>query len=327
MAPSRTALMSSLKHYSPEFVRAAYYQYSKWRSWVTSANNEFLRFAPGHFYSPLPDLKAVRAGSDRIFDQSVHEIPGVELNEEKQLELAGGFAEHYAEMPFSRHRVNDSRYYLDNRYYSYGDGITLYSILRVMAPQRVVEVGSGFSSAALLEVNERFFGGAIELTFIEPYPDRLRRLLRDTDAGRCTLLEQPVQQVPTEIFGTLRRGDILLIDSSHVAKIDSDVLHLLFRILPMLEDGVIVHFHDILWPFEYPANWLTEGRAWNEAYVLRAFLQYNRSFEIMYFNSFMAAKHTDLLARTMPLTLQRPSVPTTPGNSSLWLRKTGADTR
>lgn len=321
MAVRRAALTSSLKRNSPEFVRTVYYKYSKWRSWVGAANNEFLRFAPGHFYSPLPDMRALRANSQRIFDQSVGDVPGVQLNEPAQLELAERFAAYYDEMPFPERRVDDCRYHLDNRYYSYGDGITLYSMLRHIRPARVIEVGSGFSSAALLEVNERFFDGALELTFIEPYPDRLRSLLRDTDVQRCTILQKPVQEVPTETFGALQAGDILLIDSSHVAKIDSDVLHLLFRILPVLREGVIVHFHDILWPFEYPDSWLAEGRAWNEAYVLRAFLQYNPAFEIMYFNSFMATKHAEALRRTIPLALRRPSIPTTPGNSSLWLKK------
>jgi predicted O-methyltransferase YrrM len=322
----RTALTSSLKHNSPEFVRTAYYKYSKWRSWVASANNEFLRFAPGHFYSPLPDLKSVRVSSARIFDLSVSEVPGVQLNEAGQLHLAESLAKYYDEMPFPEQRVDDSRYHLDNRYYSYGDGITLYSVLRAVKPVRVIEVGSGFSSAAMLEVNEQFFDGQMDLTFIEPYPDRLNSLLRANDNRNCTILRQPVQDVPTEAFQALERNDILLIDSSHVAKIDSDVVHLLFRILPVLNDGVIVHFHDILWPFEYPESWLEEGRAWNEAYLLRAFLQYNQSFEICYFNAFMAAKHADLLSKTMPLVLRRPSVPTTPGNSSLWLRRIGPAT-
>lgn len=317
----RTALTTALKRHSPEFARTAYYKYSKWRSWVASANNEFLRFAPGHFYSPLPDMKALKANAPRIFDQSVDDVPGVALNEASQLELVERFAAYYDEMPFPEHRTEDCRYHLDNRYYSYGDGITLYSMLRSIRPERIIEVGSGFSSAALLEINDRFFDGGVDLTFIEPYPDRLHSLLRDTDAQRCTILQSPVQEVPAATFSALQPGDILLIDSSHVAKIDSDVVHLLFRILPVLGDGVIVHFHDILWPFEYPGSWLAEGRAWNEAYVLRAFLQYNRAFEIRYFNSFMAAKHADVLRRTIPLALRRPSVPTTPGNSSLWLTK------
>ncbi|MGH3851994.1 MAG: class I SAM-dependent methyltransferase [Pseudonocardiaceae bacterium] len=315
------SLARSLERHSPEFLRTAYHKYAKWRSWLASANNEFLRFPPGNFYSPLPDLTALRGHSARIFNSSVDDVQGVQLNEVAQLELVERFAAHYDEMPFPHRRARDSRYYLDNRWYSYGDGITLYSMLRVHQPKRIIEVGSGYSSAALLEINDRFFDGNINLTFIEPHPNRLRELLHDEDVHRCTILVKPVQDVPTEVFGALRSGDILLIDSSHVAKIDSDVLHLFFRILPVLNTGVVVHFHDILWPFEYPKNWLEKGRAWNEAYMLRAFLQYNREFEIVYFNSFMAVKHADVLGRMMPLVLQDPSAPVTPGNSSLWLRK------
>lgn len=318
----RTSVASSLERNSPAFLRATYHKYAKWRSWLTSANNEFLRFPPGHFYSPLPDLTALRGHSARIFDLPVDDVPGVRINEAAQLELVERFAVYYDEMPFPPHPTRGSRYYLDNRWYSYGDGITLYSMLRVNQPKRIIEVGSGYSSAAMLEINERFFGGTINLTFIEPYPDRLRGLLYEADLRRCTILVTPVQEVPAAAFGALRSGDILLIDSSHVAKIDSDVLHLFFRILPALDAGVIVHFHDVLWPFEYPRNWLEEGRAWNEAYVLRAFLQYNQSFEIIYFNSFMATKHADLLAQRMPLVLRHPSAEATPGNSSLWIKKT-----
>ena len=84
--------------------------------------------------------------------------------------------------------------------------------------------------------------------------------------------------------------------------------------LPELSPGVLVHFHDILWPFEYPESWLREGRAWNEAFFLRAFLQYNAAFEITYFNAFMGARHRPLLERLMPLCLRDTG-------GSLWLTR------
>jgi hypothetical protein len=115
---------------------------------------------------------------------------------------------------------------------------------------------------------------------------------------------------------------MLFIDSSHVAKKDSDVVHILFEVLPRLNKGVMVHFHDVLWPFEYPEIWLARGRAWNEAYFLRAFLQYNPGFEIVFFNSYLASMQREILKRKMPLALKTPSSSVTPGNSSLWLRKT-----
>ncbi|HJT90598.1 MAG TPA: class I SAM-dependent methyltransferase [Mycobacterium sp.] len=194
-------------------------------------------------------------------------------------------------------------------------------MMRRFRPRRIVEVGSGFSSAAILDVNDRFFDGQIDLTFIEPHAERLLDLLGDTDVRRCTIVQKPVQEASTDCFTSLEKNDFLLIDSSHVAKIGSDVLHLLFVVLPMLRQGVLVHFHDVLWPFEYPLPWLEQGRAWNEAYFVRSFLQYNQSFEITYFNSFMEAKHGELLSASMPLVLRRPSAEMLPGNSSLWVTK------
>jgi predicted O-methyltransferase YrrM len=231
-----------------------------------SENVQFLRFAPpGHFYSPTPDIKEIRSNSELIFDRSVREIPGIDMNEDRQLSLAKEFISFYGAIPFPDQKRDDTRYYFENDYYSYGDGCCLYSLMRLVKPKRIVEVGSGFSSAAMLDTNDRCFRGEIDFTFIEPYPDRLLSLLGNEDRKRCSILEQPIQQVPMGIFHRLYENDILFIDSSHVAKTHSDVLHILFTILPSLRAGVLIHFHDILWPFEYPRMWLERGRAWNEA--------------------------------------------------------------
>jgi hypothetical protein len=87
-----------------------------------------------------------------------------------------------------------------------------------------------------------------------------------------------------------------------------------FEILPMLAPGVLIHFHDIFWPFEYPPAWIEEGRAWNEAYVLRAFLQYNSEFEILLFADYLHRVYGDWFERHMPLYRKN-----TGGN--IWLRK------
>ena len=68
-----------------------------------------------------------------------------------------------------------------------------------------------------------------------------------------------------------------------LSKVGSDLNFILFNILPQLSPGVLVHFHDIFYPFEYPKDCLLEGRAWNECYLLRAFLQHNSCFNIVFF--------------------------------------------
>src|SRR5207249_11413195 len=78
------------------------------------------------------------------------------------------------------------------------------------------------------------------------------------------IIERLLQDVDIALFTRLQADDILFIDSSHVAKAGSDLLNLFFEVLPRLNPGTLVHFHDVFNRFEYPAAWLREGRAWNE---------------------------------------------------------------
>jgi hypothetical protein len=93
----------------------------------------------------------------------------------------------------------------------------------------------------------------------------------------------PAQEVAEEVFTALRDGDILFVDTTHTVKIGSDVNRIILRILPLLAPGVIVHFHDICLPYEYP-RYLLEDYAlyWAEQYLLQAFLSMNPSFEVLY---------------------------------------------
>ncbi len=246
---------------------------------------------------------------------------GVDLNDENQTKLLSTFASFYEELPIPETKKDDCRSYLNNDYYSFGDSIVLYSMLRTFRPKQIIEIGSGFSSALMVDVCEKFALKDTKIRFIDPFHERLNSLLRSGDADRYAVTVKKIQEVDLNYFNELNNDDVLFVDSSHVAKWHSDLLHIVFNILPLLQEGVLVHFHDIPWPFEYPTHWLRTGRAWNEAYFLRAFLQGNRDFEIVYFNSYMAQVHTDLVKAAMPLALNVPWFPLTIGNSSLWLRK------
>ena len=289
---------------------------------LNSKNLRFIKFAkPGHFYSPLPDFNEIKKKSNKIFDGSVKVIPSIKLNEAFQLKLLKSFACYYSEISFMEKEVQNTRYYFDNSYFSYGDGVILYSFLRHFQPRKIIEIGSGFSTALMLDVNDIFFHKRIEVTLIEPHPNRLNRLLTSEDKNRCRVIYKQVQEVPVDIFQELSKNDILFIDSSHVAKTASDVVHIISNILPLLAKGVIIHFHDIIWPFEYPKIWFELGIAWNETYFIRAFLQYNEAFQILYFNSFMEKHNAHVLRKKMPLVLKSPSNVLTPSNTSLWLVK------
>jgi hypothetical protein len=107
-----------------------------------------------------------------------------------------------------------------------------------------------------------------------------------------------------------------------VLKLGSDVAFLLLDILPRLAPGVVVHIHDINTSFEYPPESYDEGRAWNEAPALRAFLAFNRSFEMLFFCDYLVRFHRDTLAEWMPLALRQPrAFSEGHASASLWLRR------
>ncbi|MFH1645519.1 MAG: class I SAM-dependent methyltransferase, partial [Candidatus Omnitrophota bacterium] len=135
--------------------------------------------------------------------------------------------------------------------------------------------------------NDKFFESKIKCSFIEPNPERLLSLLRDEDTKRHNIVKKYVQEIDISFFKELVENDILFIDSSHISKIGSDVNHIFFNILPNLNKGVVVHFHDIFYPFEYPKKWVFDGITFNESYILKAFLQFNKEFKIILFNSFL----------------------------------------
>lgn len=269
---------------------------------------------PGHFYSPIPAKEEIEEYLERRGAELPAELPGIDLRPEAQRELLAEYARYYPELPFAEQPRVGLRYYFENDFFSYADAIFLYSFLRHFQPRLVIEVGSGFSSALMLDTAERFLEPRPRFVFVEPYPDRLEQLLRPDDRQYVTIYRERLQRLDLALFDELEAGDLLFVDSSHVLKCGSDVHRLFFEILPQLPSGVVVHFHDVFYPFEYPAHWLREGRYWNEDYFLRAFLYGNSLWEIVFFNTYVAHFFREDLARLMPLCLRNPG-------GSLYLRR------
>ncbi len=257
-------------------------------------------YPAGHYYSPIPSKDDVNQG---IKGKMSHQIvPDIDLSRNEQLMLIDEFSEFYRDLPFTEKQGEGSRrYYYDQKWFCYSDAIMLYCMIRKFGPKRIVEVGSGYSSAVMLDTLESLNREDYGITFIEPYPDRLHSMVDVQNESRVSLLESGVQNVDIDLFKALDKGDLLFIDSSHVVKYGSDVHFLVFEVLPVLKSGVIVHFHDIFWPFEYPAGWLSEGRYWNECYFLRAFLSGNSNWKILFFNDYVNKEFPEIIRTRMPL--------------------------
>ena len=259
-------------------------------------------FVPhGHFYSPIVDpAEADNHLSQLEAEGTPSSLSGLAIDREAMIDQWQRLLPFLADIPFHADKTPDLRYAFENDAYSWGDGSILHAMLRHHRPQRIVEIGSGWSSACIVDTIERYLDNACEVTFVEPYPQLLKNLIVQTKV-ETKILDTQVQNVPMSVFDQLRAGDFLFINSTHVLRTGSDVCHELFEILPRLAKGVVVHIHDIFWPFEYPRAWaVDQNRSWNELYALRAYLMNNDNWRIAFFNHYFAALEPKLIEETYP---------------------------
>jgi predicted O-methyltransferase YrrM len=248
------------------------------------------RLVPVNFYSPLPDRAELATRPEAFWSPPPASI-GIDFRLDAQKHLLGQCAPFLRGYDYPTQGSADeqlTRYYDGNSQFGYLDSRMLFAMLQLWRPARIVEVGSGYSTLLMADVNQRFLGGTLSITAIEPFP---RPFLRKLAGQGVRLLEQKVQALDTTEFQTLQRGDILFIDSSHVSKTGSDVNRLVFDILPCLNPGVRIHFHDVFLPYEYPRDWIAEGRSWNEQYIVRTMLQYGQQHFRVLFGSAYAASY------------------------------------
>lgn len=281
--------------------------------------NYFWFAKPGHFYSPLVDEE------DGPFDGLVNlndeikltevSLPGIDLQSKEQLKLLSTIAKNYEDFKEYRKR-KDIRFDFKNNQFGDADASFLFLMLRHIKPRRIIEVGSGWTSSLMLDVNELYPKDAANLTFIDPNPERLYTALHKGDKKKTKIITEKVQTLSPSSFDKLEAGDLLFIDDSHVSKFGSDVNYMFFDVLPRIKKDVYIHIHDIPYPFEYSYQWVVEDkRNWNEAYIVRAMLTDSTKYKILIWSSYLKAAHKEALKREIPSA--------TGIGTSFWLKKTG----
>ena len=229
----------------------------------------------GAFYSPVPDLTSLP--QDVWTRRST--LTGIAFDAAEQIawaerELAARIA---AFTP-------PEGFLLANRYYESVDAEVCDAIVRHLAPRRVVELGSGWSTLLLRAAAPG------RVTTYDPYPaeflDGVERL--------------SAQEVPLAVFDALGAGDVLFVDTSHTVKIGGDVNRIVLDVLPRLAPGVVVHFHDIWLPYEYHRVLVEDmGMYWAEQYLLQAFLIGN-PWEVLFAAQAVAHEHGERLQALVP---------------------------
>ncbi len=158
---------------------------------------------------------------------------------------------------------NPSEPFWNNEFFTGLDAVALYSFMILRKPKRYIEVGSGNST--------KFARKAIQdnklhsqIISIDPEPRT------EIDAICNKALHETLEDTDLGIFNELEANDILLIDSSHYCFTNSDVTVFFLDVLPELKPGVLVHFHDVYLPYDYPPDW--ETRYYSEQYLLATLL-------------------------------------------------------
>ncbi|MCS6817698.1 MAG: class I SAM-dependent methyltransferase [Blastocatellia bacterium] len=191
------------------------------------------------------------------------------------------------------------------------DAVSLYSLLRLFSPRRYVEIGSGYSTRFARRAI-RDGGLATRIIAIDPHP-------RIAVAALCdVLIRERLEDLDPRLFDELESDDILFIDGSHRCFMNSDVTVVFLDVLPRLRRGVIVQFHDIFLPYDYPPNW--GKRYYSEQYLLAVWLlARDPGIEVLLPNAFISRDPE--LSRVLDPLWEHPRMREVNRNgASLWIR-------
>lgn len=255
---------------------------------------------PRTYYSPVPHLEQL---PEAIWERR-GALGGVDLHTDRAMALVEGELAPFVaelEVPLDGPRP-PGEFFLRNENYEAVDAELLYAMVRARKPGKVVELGSGYTTLLIGAASRRNAedGVATEHIAYDPYP---RELIFGGAPPPSPTRFHPLSanDVPLDVFRDLRAGDVLFVDTTHTVKLGSDVNYIVLDVLPALAPGVIIHFHDIFMPWEYPRRWFeTMQYYWAEQYLLQAFLAFNEEFEVILPAQALAREHGDRLAAVIP---------------------------
>jgi len=256
-----------------------------------------INVTPNHFYYPVPNLSQLEKRDWPIYSFP----PCSRFDLGKQVKLARALSSKYREEWNFASDPKQRNYHYNNGYFEAVDAEVAYSLVRQFKPRLVLEIGTGHTTRVLataLKQNMERDQSKGKLVSIDPNPDRFLR-----NGWEDTVIQIPkaIQDMDLRLVNKLESGDILFIDSSHVIAVGSDVVCEYLEILPRLKAGVIVQFHDIFLPSDYPRDAVLKRLCfWSEQYLLHAFLSFNNDFEVLWASSAMYLRHSNVLEQCFP---------------------------
>lgn len=230
---------------------------------------------PSHFYSVIPYLPDLRRTDYWKKPYSMFGVSGIGI--ENQLKFV---KECCTDELIERQRIGNiyDEACKANGDAGYGpiESDFLYCFIYTKRPRKIVQVGCGVSTAVMLSAAADA-GYSPEIVCLDPYPTTF--LLNACNSGKIKLIQDKAELVSLALLAELGANGLLFIDSTHAVKVGSDVNRLILEVLPRLEKGSWVHFHNISFPYDYPRHILTTELFFgNESVLLHGFLINNSKY-------------------------------------------------
>tara|TARA_B100000212_G_scaffold340238_1_gene320373 strand:+ start:409 stop:1296 length:888 start_codon:yes stop_codon:yes gene_type:complete len=217
------------------------------------------------FYSPIPNLKEINKERFSVKPKG-YNFDALKLDLNSQEIFLKDLIYNVSFIPYK------------NQGLSLFDSFLLYAFIQKNKPRKIIEIGCGETTKIIQKSLKDNHINSKHIC-IEPYKSKLFNEIVNEFRDSISVIEKKVQDVSTEIFYDC---DFLFIDSSHVVKTDSDVLHEFLEIIPKLGKGTVIHFHDIMIPYAYFLDWHEGDKYWNESYFLHAFLMFNDTWKTIF---------------------------------------------
>lgn len=147
------------------------------------------------------------------------------------------------------------------------DLLALYAMVCKHRPKTYAEIGSGMSTCFVRQAIKDA-GLDTRIISIDPNPRG------EVDAICDEVKREGLETCDLSTFDQLGVGDILFVDGSHRAFMNSDVTVFFIDVLPRIKPGVLIHIHDVDLPWDYHdyfKHWY-----WNEQYMLAVYLMTGR---------------------------------------------------
>ena len=256
-----------------------------------------LDILPRNFYSEIPDIHALLQESAWRKESSMQSVYGSELN--AQLSILEQWLHGFVVTEIKTRNIHqEARQRNGTDGYGPIEAEALFAFVASEKPEEIFQIGCGVSTAICLMAAE-FAGYGPRVTCVEPFPSDY--LLKMEKERRIRLIRSKAQNLDLTEVENIGSHALFFVDSTHTLGPAGEVTKIILEMLPRLKKETVVHFHDILFPYDYPRDLLNGALFFpHESPLLHAFLSGNSRFMILCSLSMLHYKKKKELQLLMP---------------------------